>query len=172
MGEEESVSTTLGSIQDLLPFQMRPVDVIRYMDGNGVLDVRLLSAELVERDLSKHVEKQLMTSLSDLPRIRHFFGRTNEMDNVMNLLDARSTTLLIPGIAGIGKTTMAAKLIENYMHRRNPLYHRCQEKTHQDLFSKVLPIGWQAWVNLFLQIISQLRQCLILQKQRKYCLMV
>ena len=52
---------------------MRPVDVIRqYMDGNGVLDVRLLSAELVERDLSKHVEKQLMTSLSDLlPRIRH-----------------------------------------------------------------------------------------------------
>ena len=73
---------------------MRPVDVIRYMDGNGVLDVRLLS-ELVERDLSKHVEKQLITSLSDLPRIRHFFGRTHEMDNVMNLLDARSTTLLI-----------------------------------------------------------------------------
>ena len=143
MGEEESVSTTLGSIQDLLPFQMRPVDVIRYMDGNGVLDVRLLSAELVERDLSKHVEKQLMTSLSDLPRIRHFFGRTNEMDNVMNLLDARSTTLLIPGIAGIGKTTMAAKLIENYMHRRNLLYHRCQEKDSSRSFFESIA-DWMA----------------------------
>ena len=143
MGEGESVSTTLGSIQDLLPFQMRPVDVIRYMDGNGVLDVRLLSAELVERDLSKHVEKQLMTSLSDLPRIRHFFGRTHEMDNVMNLLDARSTTLLIPGIAGIGKTTMAAKLIENYMHRRNLLYHRCQEKDSSRSFFESIA-DWMA----------------------------
>ena len=63
------------------------------------------------------------------------FGRTHEMDNVMNLLDAFNT-LLIPGIAGIGKTTMAAKLIENYMHRRNLLYHRCQEKTHQRSFRK------------------------------------
>ena len=28
---------------------------------------------------------------------------------MVNLLDARATTLMIPGIAGIGKTTIAAK---------------------------------------------------------------
>ena len=96
-----------GEIQDKLLFTMRPVDVIRYLDDNGVLDVRSLSADLVERDLSKHVEKQLVTSLGDLPRLRHFYGRSTELENMVNLLEARSTTLMVPGIAGIGKTSMA-----------------------------------------------------------------
>ncbi|MEZ8079446.1 MAG: tetratricopeptide repeat protein [Candidatus Poseidoniaceae archaeon] len=121
------VSTTLGNANQQLPFSMRPVDLIRYLDDNGVLDTRLLSKELVERDLSKHVEKQLVTALGDLPRLRHFYGREKELDNMVSLLDARATTLLIPGIAGIGKTTIASKLIERFMHRRNLLYHRCQD---------------------------------------------
>ena len=121
------VSTTLGNANKELPFSMRPVDLIRYLDDNGVLDTRLLSKELVERDLSKHVEKQLVTALGDLPRLRHFYGREKELDNMVSLLDARATTLLIPGIAGIGKTTIASKLIERFMHRRNLLYHRCQD---------------------------------------------
>ena len=122
-----TIASTLGEIQDRLPFTMRPVDVIRYLDENGVLDVRSLSSDLVERDLSKHVEKQLVTSLGDLPRLRHFYGRSTELENMVNLLEARSTTLMIPGIAGIGKTSMAAKVIESFMHRRNLLYHRCQD---------------------------------------------
>ena len=120
-------STTLGEINTILPFSMRSVDIIRYMDDNCVIDSRALSADLIERDLSKHVEKQLVTSLGDLPRLRHFYGRENELDNMYNLLEARATTLLVPGIAGIGKTTMASKLIERFMHRRNLLYHRCQD---------------------------------------------
>ena len=122
-----TIASTLGEIQDRLPFTMRPVDVIRYLDENGVLDVRSLSSDLVERDLSKHVEKQLVTSLGDLPRLRHFYGRSTELENMVNLLEARSTTLMIPGIAGIGKTSMAATVIESFMHRRNLLYHRCQD---------------------------------------------
>ena len=122
-----TIKSTLGEIQDKLPFSMRPVDVIRYLDDNGVLDVRSLSSDLVERDLSKHVEKQLVTSLGDLPRLRHFYGRSTELENMINLLEARSTTLMVPGIAGIGKTSMAAKVIESFMHRRNLLYHRCQD---------------------------------------------
>lgn len=120
-------STTLGEINTILPFTMRSVDIIRYMDENCILDSRVLSADLIERDLSKHVEKQLVTALGDLPRLRHFYGREKELDNMFNLLEARATTLLVPGIAGIGKTTMASKLIERFMHRRNLLYHRCQD---------------------------------------------
>lgn len=127
MPDGNTIASTLGDIQDQLPFTMRPVDVIRYLDDNGVLDVRSLSSDLVERDLSKHVEKQLVTSLGDLPRLRHFYGRSTELENMINLLEARSTTLMIPGIAGIGKTSMAAKVIESFMHRRNLLYHRCQD---------------------------------------------
>ena len=127
LDEGNPVETTLGGIKSIFPFEMRPVDVIRYMDENGCLDSRTLSQDLVERDLSKHVEKQLVTSLADLPRLRHFYGRTTELDNMVNLIEARATTLLVPGIAGIGKTTVASKLIERFMHRRNLLYHRCQD---------------------------------------------
>ena len=127
LDDQPAEQTTLGSAKSVLPFEMRPVDIIRYMDEQGMLDVRNLSEELIQRDLSKHVEKQLVTSLADLPRLRHFYGRTSELDNMVNLLDARATTLLVPGIAGIGKTTMASKLIEQFVHRRNLLYHRCQD---------------------------------------------
>lgn len=127
LDDQPTVSTTLNGAKSVLPFEMRPVDIIRYIDENNFLDVRNLSADLVERDLSKHVEKQLVTSLADLPRLRHFYGRTTELDNMVNLIEARATTLLVPGIAGIGKTTVASKLIERFMHRRNLLYHRCQD---------------------------------------------
>ena len=86
LDEQPAVSTTLGSAKSVLPFEMRPVDIIRYIDEHNRLDVRNLSADLVERDLSKHVEKQLVTSLADLPRLRHFYGRATELDNMVCLL--------------------------------------------------------------------------------------
>ena len=123
----DAKSSTLGEVGQILPFTMRIVDVIRYIDDNGVLDARNLSEDVIERDLSKHVEKQLVTSLEDLPRSRHFFGRETELENMVQLLEARPTTILVPGIAGIGKTTIASKLIERFTHRRNLFYHRCQD---------------------------------------------
>ncbi|MGB1492807.1 MAG: hypothetical protein ACPG8X_05720, partial [Candidatus Poseidoniaceae archaeon] len=84
--EGESISTSLGAAHEVLPFAMRPVDIIRYLDDNLILDARSLSEDLIERDLSKQVEKQLVTSLGDLPRLRHFFGREQELDNMVNLL--------------------------------------------------------------------------------------
>jgi tetratricopeptide (TPR) repeat protein len=97
------------------------------MDDSGLVDLRPLNPELIERDLSKHVEKQLVTSLEDLPRLRSFFGRDTELKTMIDLLDARSTTILVPGIAGIGKTALAGKLVESYTHKRNLLYHRVQD---------------------------------------------
>ncbi len=127
MPDGHVITTTYGTVQDDIPFQMRIVDVLRYMDDNGMLDLRTLSPDLIERDLSKHIEKQLVTSLGDLPRTRTFFGRERELETMVNLLEARPTTLLVPGIAGIGKTAVAAKLIELFTHKRNLIYHRCQD---------------------------------------------
>jgi tetratricopeptide (TPR) repeat protein len=120
-------TTTLAGSIELAHFPLRAVDVLRYLDDNGMLDLRSLNEELIQRDLDKHVEKQLITTLGDLPRSRAFFGRETELENVCNLLDARSSCLLMPGIAGIGKTALAGKVIEQYTHRRNLLYHRCQD---------------------------------------------
>ena len=120
-------TTDLAGSIEIASFPLRAVDVLRYLDDNGMLDLRTLNEELIQRDLDKHVEKQLVTSLGDLPRTRSFFGRETEMENICSLLDARSTCLLLPGIAGIGKTALAGKIVEQYTHRRNLLYHRCQD---------------------------------------------
>jgi len=121
-------TTTLAGSIEIAPFSLRAVDVLRYLDDNGLLDLRTLNEELIQRDLDKHVEKQLVTSLGDLPRARSFFGRETELENICDLIDARSSCLLLPGIAGIGKTALAGKVIERYTHRRNLLYHRCQDR--------------------------------------------
>ena len=106
---------------------LRHVDILRYLDHSGTVDLSTLSPDLIERDLSKHIEKQLVNSLNDLPRMRRFFGRDHEISKMADILEAESTTLLVPGIAGIGKTALAAKLLERFTHRRNMLYHRCQD---------------------------------------------
>ena len=40
-------STTLGEINTILPFSLRSVDIIRYMDDNCIIDSRTLSADLI-----------------------------------------------------------------------------------------------------------------------------
>ena len=47
--------------------------------------------------------------LNDLPRTRRFYGRTKEIDVMAELLDAKSASILVPGIAGIGKTSLSTK---------------------------------------------------------------
>ncbi len=124
--DDNLLETTLGSCSEVLPFQIRPVDILRYLRDDGVLDITKLSPELIERDLTKRVEKQLTSTLGDLPRLRHFYGRVTELQAISESLDEGPTAILIPGIAGIGKTSLAAKLLENYTFRRNLIYHRCQ----------------------------------------------
>ena len=61
LDEQPAVSPTLGGAKGVLPFEMRPVDIIRYIDDNNCLDVRNLTADLVERDLSKPVSYTHLT---------------------------------------------------------------------------------------------------------------
>lgn len=122
-----SETMELGQALESTDLPLRHVDFLRYLDENGTVDLSTLSPELIERDLSKHIEKQLVSSLNDLPRTRRFFGRGDELENMVALLDGHSSSILVPGIAGIGKTSLAGKLLEHFTHRRNLLYHRCQD---------------------------------------------
>ena len=122
-----SESTTLAQAIESSELPLRHVDMLRYMDDSGTIDLSGLSSELVERDLSKHIEKQLVSYLNDLPRTRRFYGREKELDIMAKLLEAKSASILVPGIAGIGKTSLSTKILDRFTHRRNLLYHRCQD---------------------------------------------
>ena len=120
-------SSTLAKAIESSELPLRHVDMLRYMDDSGTIDLSGLSSELVERDLSKHIEKQLVSYLNDLPRTRRFYGREKELDIMAKLLEAKSASILVPGIAGIGKTSLSTKILDRFTHRRNLLYHRCQD---------------------------------------------
>ena len=122
-----SESSTLAQAIESSALPLRHVDMLRYMDDSGTIDLSGLSSELVERDLSKHIEKQLVSYLNDLPRTRRFYGREKELDVMAKLLEAKSASILVPGIAGIGKTSLSTKILDRFTHRRNLLYHRCQD---------------------------------------------
>ena len=118
---------TIGDIVSQSDMELRHVDILRYMDDDATIDLTSLTPGLIERDLTKHIERQFVSSLADMPRIRQFFGRDSELDRIAHILDESSTTVVIPGIAGIGKTALAVKVVERFTHRRNLLFHRCQE---------------------------------------------
>ena len=122
-----SEKTSLAEAIESTELPLRHVDMLRYMDDSGTIDLSGLTPELVERDLSKHIEKQLVSYLNDLPRTRRFYGREKELDVMANLLEAKSASILVPGIAGIGKTSLSTKILDRFTHRRNLLYHRCQD---------------------------------------------
>ena len=122
-----SESTSLSEALEGADLPLRHVDLLRYMDDSGTIDLTGLTPELIERDLSKHIEKQLISYLNDLPRTRRFYGRTKELDVMADLLEAKSGSILLPGIAGIGKTALSTKILDRFTHRRNLLYHRCQD---------------------------------------------
>tara|TARA_Y100001960_G_scaffold333899_1_gene442069 strand:- start:3025 stop:5550 length:2526 start_codon:yes stop_codon:yes gene_type:complete len=123
----QSVNTTISVALEETELPLRHVDMLRYMDESGTIDLTGLTPELIERDLSKHIEKQLVSYLNDLPRTRRFYGRTKEIDVMAELLDAKSASILVPGIAGIGKTSLSTKILDRFTHRRNLIYHRCQD---------------------------------------------
>jgi len=131
---EDEAEATIGESCDISPFPLRVVDVIRYLLEDGTLDLRQLSGDLVARDLTKSIEKQLVTMTTDLPRPTRFFGRARELESMVGLLDARPTCLLVQGIAGIGKTALAYQLVQEFTHRRNLLYHRCQDRESSKAF--------------------------------------
>ena len=127
LSDGHSETSTLADAIEMTELPLRHVDMLRYMDDSGTIDLSGLTPELIERDLSKHIEKQLVSYLNDLPRSRRFYGREKELDVMANLLEAKSASILVPGIAGIGKTSLSTKILDRFTHRRNLLYHRCQD---------------------------------------------
>ena len=61
-------TTTLAGSIDLATFPLRSVDVLRYIDDNGMLDLRTLNEELIQRDLDKHPMTRLAPNRNTRPQ--------------------------------------------------------------------------------------------------------
>lgn len=77
--------------------------------------------------------------VAELPAIKYFFGREGELKEVEDFLRSKTQKILVlRGIAGIGKTTLLAKLIELFGRDRPTLFYRLYELgTRRGLLEKL-----------------------------------
>ncbi len=101
--------------------------VIQAMD-NGTIDL----SRLETRDKGRFVEM-----LEDAPRIEWFVGRRDELRTI-GREEGRHRVFFIRGVAGIGKTCLAAKVCELERGKRNLFWHKVRSwDTPQTLFALI-----------------------------------
>lgn len=62
------------------------------------------------------------------PQISYFVGRKVELEKIHQYIDSNNCKMMvIHGIAGIGKTTLAVKLLSELKNRFNLVWYRCHE---------------------------------------------
>jgi tetratricopeptide (TPR) repeat protein/DNA-binding MarR family transcriptional regulator len=126
-------------------------DIVSFRDGDGTarrLKVAQIPSLLPEYatllDVVAHVSEgafeastfeagggsRFVDLTERLPRLRYFFGRTDEMAAMDAWLDAPAArVLVITGITGIGKTTLLSRKVEDWRGRRHLSFHRIMEWT-------------------------------------------
>lgn len=92
------------------------LDIGRFTSHEGILDVNLLK---------KEKRKKYVDATLGVPKITHFFGRVEEINKLRTWIGEKGehNIIFIHGMAGIGKTTIAAKLIEDYRNSKHLFWY-------------------------------------------------
>jgi tetratricopeptide (TPR) repeat protein/DNA-binding MarR family transcriptional regulator len=96
------------------------IEIYKLISRNGILDIEQL----------KYVKKmQFIDFSTEAPEITHFFGRKRENALLKKYVKDEEgyNIIYIHGIAGIGKTTLTAKLIGKYRGSKHLFWHNFQK---------------------------------------------
>jgi len=121
-------------LSDVAEISMPFSDIISYLEENNIctgiteMDIYRATSEDAVLDCEKLIESttvQYVDYSLEAPRVMRFFGRKKEQ----SLLDIwledpeGNNIIFVHGIAGIGKTTLAAKTIEKYRGSKHLFWH-------------------------------------------------
>jgi DNA-binding MarR family transcriptional regulator len=82
------------------------------------------SMVIAEREISVS-RPRFVEFLSQAPKLKYFYGRASELRVLGEWLDSDLPKLIvIHGVTGIGKTTLAAKILSIYKEKRNLFWYR------------------------------------------------
>ncbi|MFW9881367.1 MAG: tetratricopeptide repeat protein [Candidatus Thorarchaeota archaeon] len=110
--------------------ELSDLEICKYTHFNGILDINFLT-EL-------NVDSLEFPSSIINPKI--FFGRERELDQLKTWIDKKKkyNYIIMYGTAGIGKTTLMSKLIENYKGKMNIFWYSINEwDTQRSVVSKI-----------------------------------
>jgi len=101
-------------VPEYVGFKVPYLELLRGIDEEGVLDV--------ERAQTRWEEQVEMVDRTDrAPKLHAFHGREEELENLSRMVEEHRFVVL-HGIAGIGKTTLAVRLLEDLRSETNVLW--------------------------------------------------
>ncbi len=72
-------------------------------------------------------EREFIEYSEGIPAIRHFYGRSSEVAEIMEFIESDTKFTVVQGIAGIGKSLLAARLIQDLKAKYNTFYYNLHE---------------------------------------------
>ncbi len=111
-GEDREMD--FASVPEHVGFKVPYLELLRGIDEDGVLDV--------ERAQTRWQEQVEMVDRTErAPKVISFHGREEELDLLRDMVAGRRF-VVVHGIAGIGKTTLAVRLLEDLRKETNVLW--------------------------------------------------
>jgi tetratricopeptide (TPR) repeat protein/predicted transcriptional regulator len=121
-------------LSDVAEISMPFTDVISYLEENNIclgiteMDIFRAASDDAVLDCQRLIESTKIHYVDyslEAPRVMRFFGRKKEKSLLEKWLEdpEGNNIIFVHGIAGIGKTTLAAKLIEKYRGSKHLFWH-------------------------------------------------
>ncbi len=107
----------LSQVREELDKKPRFLEIIKHMSSDGIVDHHAVVSEL---------EHKFVDFSDKLPKLKYFFGRKEELERLNSGL-LTNKILIIRGIAGIGKTTLATKLVQDRVGKEPIFWFRFHE---------------------------------------------
>ncbi|MFQ5884458.1 MAG: NB-ARC domain-containing protein, partial [Thermoplasmata archaeon] len=103
-------------------------------DGSTLLDVithvRKSLFDIASYQRKVRQKRKLVAFTSMLPKLHRFVGRQKELEEVRDFLDSEEQNIMaIKGIAGIGKSVLAARILKEKKGKTNLFYYQFKDWT-------------------------------------------
>jgi tetratricopeptide (TPR) repeat protein len=113
----------LKDVPELFKSKVTLVEILNHMSKVDLFDCQ---------DFQKNIEsrrvEEFISNFQRLAELRYFFGRVKETEKLRDWLEnERSNLIMIRGIAGIGKTTFLAKIIQEHRRHWNLFFYTVNE---------------------------------------------
>lgn len=111
--------------------EMKLSEVKKLKKELSVISLINMIAEDGTLEFSRVHEKREFIDFSQIaPKPVHFFGRKKELTTLKRWMEGTSTKIIVvKGIAGIGKTTLIAKIVSEYKTKKNVFWYRFHDRS-------------------------------------------
>jgi len=120
-------------LKKILNFKIKPMEIFNYMSNDGIIDLKqfsldkthVINVQKSENDYPLIFYPSNYIVSHSIPKIKDFYGRINELNQLKTWIDDKKLYrfIIIHGVAGIGKTTLASKLSEDYKSKKHLFWH-------------------------------------------------